>query len=120
MLDLARHADHKPSRWRGLAERSMLRTLQGGCSSPIGVYTSFVPNAEETESREALRFYSGTLCLHATVLDIDGKAEVSAHSESTIGDDEGAEKLGVEVAAILSKEGAQNLLAKHIEVSQNS
>lgn len=117
ILDIVRHADHRPSRWRGLAERAMLRTLQGGCSSPVGVYSTFVPNAEETETKGALRFYNGTLCLHVTVLDIDGKGEVSAHRESIVVDDEGAEKLGVEVAAILSKEGAQNLLAKHTGVS---
>ena len=100
MLQLVRTADHMPSRWRGMAERAMLRSLQGGCSSPIGVYCFFDP-ADATK-----------LHLNATVLDTDGSKEISAESSQTVSTDDQAEQLGVIVADELRKKGASDLLSK--------
>ncbi len=112
MLQLARHADHNPSRWRGLAERAMLRSLQGGCSSPIGVSSSFAPQVQDAPGSTNLQACAGKLRLEATVLDLEGKAEVSGQGESLVEDDQGAEQLGVTVAEILVQKGAQSLLVK--------
>ena len=101
MVQLAiRGVDHKPSRWRCMAERAMLRSLQGGCSSPIGVYSSFEPSGTMT----------GKLRLHATVADLNGTRGVSADDEGIVDSDEGAEELGVAVAKMLVDKGANELL----------
>ncbi|EGX97210.1 porphobilinogen deaminase [Cordyceps militaris CM01] len=99
-VHLVRHADHKPSRWRCMAERAMLRSLQGGCSSPIGASSSWDPT---TDNR---------LRLQATVLDIEGTTSIFAEAEGIVQDDEAAEQLGVAVADILFEKGAHQLLRK--------
>ena len=101
--------DHKPSRWRCLAERAMLRSLQGGCSSPIGAYSSFEPLMEDAD-REG-----GTIRLQATVLDVDGTTGVSAGDSGTVCSDKEAEQLGISVARMLLEKGAQNLLSKQLQ-----
>ncbi|KPM35879.1 hypothetical protein AK830_g10689 [Neonectria ditissima] len=111
MLRLVQAADHKPSRWRGLAERAMLRSLQGGCSSPIGVWSAFdAPDASDPggESRDG-----GTLRLNGMVLDVDGTTAVQAEDSGSVWSDEEAERLGVAVADLLIREGAQSLLSRH-------
>lgn len=101
MAQFALAADHTPSRWRGLAERAMLRSLQGGCSSPIGVDCTLL-------SGDFLRLY-------AMVLSVDGSKEVTAeHTRSVTSDDE-AEKLGVELANTLLEKGAADLLVREHE-----
>lgn len=100
IVHLVRHADHKPSRWQSMAERAMLRSLQGGCSSPIGVYSSWDPAT------------SNRLCLQATVLEMEGTARVFAKDEGIVDDDEAAERLGISVADLLFKKGAHQLLHK--------
>ncbi|KAH6683667.1 porphobilinogen deaminase [Plectosphaerella plurivora] len=94
---LALRADHVATRWMCLAERAMLRKLQGGCSSPVGVWTSM----EE-----------GKVKLRATVLNIEGTKDVVVEEEDVVEGDEGAEGLGERVAEGLLKKGARDLLEK--------
>ena len=114
ILRLVRAASHKPSRWRGLAERAMLRSLQGGCSSPIGVWSSFEPNRAAGLSPERTEGLScqGTLHLHATVLDLDGTDEISAEYLGPVSSDDEADKIGVTVANALIRKGASDLLSR--------
>ena len=44
-----------------LAERSLLRTLEGGCSAPLGVETEWVQSGSERK-----------LCMKSTVVSVDG------------------------------------------------
>lgn len=88
----------------------MLRSLQGGCSSPIGVSSSFAPHMESVSEDGRLQPCPGKLHLEATVLDLEGKAEVAGQSECVVEDDQGAEQLGVALAGILKSKGAQVLL----------
>lgn len=119
ILELVRHVDHKPSRWRGMAERAMLRSLQGGCSSPIGVQSSLEPLEKEenglTEDSQRGRDGSsgGNLCLRAMVLHIEGTSEIVAEDVATVRCDEEAEQLGVSVANMLLAKGARSLMPKH-------
>lgn len=83
-----------------MAERAMLRSLQGGCSSPIGVSCFFDP-ADASK-----------LHLHATVLDTDGSKEVSAEGSQSVASDDQAEQLGVTIADKLREQGASDLLSK--------
>ncbi|UNI19769.1 Hydroxymethylbilane synthase [Purpureocillium takamizusanense] len=116
LLDLVRHADHKPSRWLGMAERAMLRSLQGGCSSPIGVWSSLEPFEEESgpgSTRQQACEGGGILRLRATVLHVDGASEIYAENSGSVLCDGDAEQLGISVAKLLLDKGARALLAKH-------
>lgn len=110
MQQLVRGVDHGPSRFRGLAERAMLRSLQGGCSSPIGVYSSFKSagsgNPGDSEGS------GGILSLHATVLDVEGKTGLSAEDSGPVSNDDEAERLGISVAKTLLDKGAKDLLVR--------
>ncbi|KAF2432415.1 porphobilinogen deaminase [Tothia fuscella] len=81
-----------------LAERSLMRTLEGGCSVPIGV---------ETEWPE-----KDSLLMRAVVVSLDGSEAVEAEVVQKVADEESAEELGREVARILVKRGAGDILGK--------
>lgn len=77
------------------AERSLMRTLEGGCSVPIGVETHWV--------RTQLR-------LRATVVSAAGTEGVDAEVTETIATPEAAEELGKRVALDLVRRGADKIL----------
>ncbi|KAK4868787.1 hypothetical protein LT330_006989 [Penicillium expansum] len=112
ILHLVQHVDHKPSRWRGMAERAMLRSLQGGCSSSIGVWSSFEPLKGNVSTDAALD--SGTLHLRATVIHIEGTSEISSEDVSTVQSDEEAEQLGISVVNMLLDKGVRDLLPEQL------
>jgi hydroxymethylbilane synthase len=85
-----------------MAERSILRHLQGGCSSPIGVYSEY----DHGQGQDILR-------LRATVLHEDGTSNVVAEDMAAVHSDKDAEGLGVAVANMLMQKGAETLLIKH-------
>lgn len=75
-----------------IAERSLLATLRGGCSAPIGA---------------SARIRDDRLLLDAVVLSVDGSARISADGESTRSE---ASNLGQSVAKTLFDKGADKLL----------
>jgi len=77
------------------AERSLLKTLQGGCSAPVGVETSWVGE---------------TLVLKSSVISPDGRECVEAKREGIVVSYEEAEKLGRELAEGLLQLGADAIL----------
>lgn len=79
-----------------LAERALLRRLEGGCSVPIGVQTSW--------SGKVLR-------MKAAVISVDGSQAVEAEEEAEVADDDDAETYGVSVAEMLLENGAGPILA---------
>lgn len=87
---------HGPTTLACCAERSLLRTLQGGCSAPVGVETAW-----EGE---------GVLVLKASVVSPDGKEMVEARAEGVVGGEEEADKLGTELAERLLEMGADEIL----------
>lgn len=96
----------------------MLRSLQGGCSSPIGVWSSLEPLKEENGSTEETQRGrdgsggGGSLSLRATVVNIEGTSEIVAEDVATVQCDEEAEQLGVSVADMLIRKGARSLMPK--------
>ena len=78
------------------AERSLLKTLQGGCTTPIGALAR-------------LDAQTGRLHLRACVADPDGKTMLLQEGD-TVGGDPGA--LGREVAEKLLRDGAGELTAQ--------
>lgn len=88
---------HEPTTLACLAERSLLKTLQGGCSAPVGV--------ETTWSGEVLE-------LRASVVSPDGKEMVEADERVPVKIREEAERLGHELAERLLGLGADVILQK--------
>ncbi len=84
--------NHVETRWSVLAERAMLRALQGGCQIPIGTTTDL---------------QDGQLTLHGVVLPADGSRRIEAKLTSP---QEQAEELGKLVADRLRSLGAEELL----------
>ncbi len=84
--------------WKCIAERSLLRTLEGGCSVPVGVWTTL----EGIEGRD--------LRMRAIVLSVDGSESVEDEMVKTIVEEKDALDLGVELAELLIKKGAKKIL----------
>jgi len=88
---------HKPTMTACLAERAVMRTLEGGCSVPIGVEAAW-----EDEGRK--------LRLKATVVSLDGKQAVDVDRVEEAPSPEQAERFGEAIAAKLAGMGAQPIL----------
>jgi hydroxymethylbilane synthase len=93
LLDLLRPLEDANSSACVRAERQVNLALGGSCTIPLGAY------AEITGGRMRLR---------ALVASPDGKRTVRAEGEEDI---QGAEALGVRVAALLRERGAEEILA---------
>ncbi|MDJ0726296.1 MAG: hydroxymethylbilane synthase [Prochloraceae cyanobacterium] len=94
ILELIKAIEHPETRDRTLAERSFLRSLEGGCQVPIGVNT---------------KIEADTLTLTGMVASLDGKQLVK---DSVSGKPSDAEKLGLDLADRLRELGAGEILAK--------
>jgi hydroxymethylbilane synthase len=81
-----------------LSERSLLRTLEGGCSVPIGVETEW-----QTESR---------LSLTAMVVSLDGKEAVEDTLVEMVETEAHADEFGRQIARKLIEGGAEQILKK--------
>ncbi|EFR01326.1 porphobilinogen deaminase [Nannizzia gypsea CBS 118893] len=89
--------DHKSS-LACLAERSLMRTLEGGCSVPIGVETEWIDKPD------------ATLRIRAIVVSIDGTQSVEDTTDTVVHTKEEATALGQELAARLLEAGAAAIL----------
>ncbi|PSR85808.1 porphobilinogen deaminase [Coniella lustricola] len=83
------------------AERSIMRTLEGGCSVPIGVETHFLPGEGGV---------STNLQLRAVVVSVDGQTSAEVELTEEVHDPEGADALGKKAASILVEKGASRIL----------
>lgn len=117
-----------------LAERSLMRTLEGGCSVPIGVETSWVPRKDTLDTgagvgiKPAAEYDDATgvakpttieptgeeltdeLVMHAVVVSLDGQDAVVAESRRPIVNRDDAEEFGFVLAGQLVKKGADKIL----------
>ncbi|KAM3453561.1 hypothetical protein MY3296_003592 [Beauveria thailandica] len=84
-----------------LAERALLRRLEGGCTVPVGAETEWV--AEHGEGARKLR-------LRAIVVSLDGKTAVENAMERVVETNDEAEALGYDMADVLVKAGARDIL----------
>ena len=115
--------------WECQAERSLLRTLEGGCSVPVGVSCSWAdapsPSssaaAEGNENSETIndatndpsstsQMSPGTLHIRASVTSVDGTQFVSASRRQWVSNDQEADEAGWEVARTLVDRGAGSIL----------
>lgn len=79
-----------------LAERSLMRTLEGGCSVPIGVETEWMS--------------SGDLRMDAIVVSLDGTRSVEDRITARVEAIDEADALGEELAGRLLEAGAGEIL----------
>lgn len=80
----------------GLAERSLMRTLEGGCSVPIGVETTWIEK--------------GKLFMKAVVVSLDGTETVAAERLDEVLNAKDADEFGWKVAQDLVEKGAATIL----------
>ena len=88
--------EHKDTSLAGLAERSLMRTLEGGCSVPIGVETTWIEK--------------GKLLMKAIVVSLDGKESVEAERLEEVLSPKDADQFGWDVAQSLVEKGATKIL----------
>jgi len=123
--------------WECRAERSLLRTVEGGCSVPVGVETEWVEEenlgseeVSEEKSREELEDEGGErgpggtesakgdgkgrglLVMRAMVVSLDGQECVEVERTRMVASDEDAEEAGWEMAQELVEKGAGEILEK--------
>jgi hydroxymethylbilane synthase len=79
------------------AERSLLRTLEGGCSAPLGVETKWIQ--------------SDILQMKAIVVSVDGSESVESEMQVRLRTVSEADQFGQNVAADLLRKGADRILA---------
>jgi len=79
----------------------LMRTLEGGCSVPIGVETEWEGKGDGKK-----------LILRAVVVSLDGSEAVEAEVVQSVESKEDAEGLGREVARVLVEKGAGEILKK--------
>ncbi|KAI6028098.1 porphobilinogen deaminase, dipyromethane cofactor binding domain-containing protein [Pisolithus marmoratus] len=109
--ELCNALTHRETEWKCLAERAMLRKLEGGCSVPVGVTTSLTDVENKPEGSE-----SGLLHITGCVTSIDGSLHVQETLVETVQNPEGAEQLGTKLATLLIENGAGAILE---DVSQD-
>ncbi|CAK7245418.1 MAG: porphobilinogen deaminase [Sporothrix thermara] len=97
-LALLKPIMHLPTMCECWAERAVMRQLEGGCSVPIGVETRW------TDADKSV------LELKATVVSLDGTKAVDSSAAQRVTTVEEADALGVHVAALMVKQGAQDIL----------
>jgi hydroxymethylbilane synthase len=94
---IVRELHHLPTAQAALAERALLRELEGGCQVPIGTYARIEKDHENTSR----------LLLDALVGSLDGRTIVRGKVHGNPSD---AELLGTSLADSLLKSGADRIL----------
>ncbi|KAB2570153.1 porphobilinogen deaminase Hem3 [Lasiodiplodia theobromae] len=82
-----------------LAERSLMRELEGGCSVPIGVETEWLGSPEDRVLR-----------MRAIVVSLDGSQSVENSIDAEVRTEDAAEELGKTLATRLLQAGAEAIL----------
>jgi hydroxymethylbilane synthase len=90
---------HQPTHLATTTERSLLRKLEGGCSAPLGVETSWLGDNVQ-------------LRLKAAVVSTDGKECSEIEMVDAVATLEQAESFGIRAAYSLLERGADKILAE--------
>lgn len=117
----------KRTTWECLAERGLLRALEGGCSVPIGVEASWRGGKGLTVGAQPARDYDRhgnaieeaepeledqELVLKTVVVSVDGTEAVEHDAVRKVRSAEEAEAFGRDVAKVLVEKGADKILSK--------
>jgi len=96
MIDLLRPLADMDATLACLAERSLMRTLEGGCSVPIGVETEWIEK--------------GKLLMKAIVVSLDGTESVEVERLGEVLTEKEADEFGRTIAQDLVEKGASRIL----------
>jgi len=96
VLNILRDLADQDSTLAGIAERSLMRTLEGGCSVPIGVETTWIEK--------------GKLLMKGIVVSLDGTESVEAERLDEILTEQSADEFGWKMAQDLVEKGAAKIL----------
>ncbi len=102
VLEIIKCLEHTPTAKRCLAERALLRELEGGCQVPIGVNSRVDDN--------------GRLTLTGMVASLDGKRLIK---DEKTGPSEDSESIGIELAKDLKSQGADVILEEIFKASRS-
>jgi hydroxymethylbilane synthase len=102
VLALLKPLDDPPTRRAVQAERTLLASLGGGCTLPLGAWARDVDEDETTSDGQ-------TLVLDAAVFDPDGRARVSVSLRGARSD---PDDLGCRTAQALRDQGAEQFMLK--------
>ncbi|THU90755.1 porphobilinogen deaminase [Dendrothele bispora CBS 962.96] len=94
-LELCKKITHRDTMWRCLAERACLRVLEGGCSVPVGVFTTLKDNV---------------LSITGCVTSLDGARHVEYTLEESVSSVDQVEDMGSRLARKLVETGAKEIL----------
>lgn len=100
VLDMLSGIGHQETTLACLAERSLLRTLEGGCSAPLGVESEWVRDADG----------SSKLRMRSVVVSVDGSESSEVEVDGSVDTPQAAEEFGVTVANALVAKGAGKIL----------
>lgn len=89
--------EHLPTTYCCLAERSLMRYLEGGCSVPLGVETKFNQDTKE-------------LWIRAMVVSPEGDDSVEHDLSKIINTKDDCESLGIELGSGMLQKGAKRIL----------
>jgi hydroxymethylbilane synthase len=100
LLDMLRQIGHQETTFSCLAERNLLRTLEGGCSAPLGVESEWVQGSDGSKK----------LRMRSVVVSVDGQQCAEVELDGDVNSPESAEAFGVTVANALVANGAGAIL----------
>lgn len=109
MLQLLKAVEDTPTMMACFAERSLMRSLEGGCSVPIGVETTWLDEDNGHDDVEG-EIGGKKLRIRATVVSIDGKEYVDGEMVQEVASLAQADSLGKKLAQDLVDRGAQRIL----------
>jgi hydroxymethylbilane synthase len=98
VMEVLKDLANEESTLSGLAERSLMRALEGGCSVPIGVETTWIEK--------------GKMLMKAIVVSLDGTESVESERLDEILTIKDAEMFGLNLAQDLVEKGAGKILEK--------
>ncbi|OGM43435.1 porphobilinogen deaminase [Aspergillus bombycis] len=100
MRDMLNNIGHNETTFASTAERSLLRTLEGGCSAPLGVETEWIKSSDGSKK----------LRMRSIVVSVDGKESAEVEIDGNVDSIQAAENFGVTVAKELVVKGAGKIL----------
>lgn len=97
MKPLLAQLEHLPTTYRCIAERAMMNLLEGGCSVPLGVHTTYNEDTEE-------------LYFKGVIVSPDGKEFVEAEVTTMVTNKADAHRAGEQMAKKLTQLGGKDIL----------
>jgi hydroxymethylbilane synthase len=103
VLGILKTLEDTPTMMACFAERSLMRTLEGGCSVPVACETKWVEEESDEGTKKRLR-------IRALVVSLDGSEAVEGERIEEVASLAQADSLGKRLAQELVERGAQKIL----------